>query len=301
MTGYRRRWLPLALAALTVAGVTAAGVTGCGSVHRAVNAAITYWTRGRLLGAVPWRGGPLRPGVAPSPTPSAHTASPRAARVGAIFSHSKSGNHFCTASVVDSPGRDLLITAAHCISGGKNGGPQSDIVFIPGYRDGIAPYGVWTPSKLIVAPQWTSSSDPDYDVGFVVLNQRHGENIESVLGANRLGFNPPYTSHVRVTGYPASNDAPVTCTNMTAQQSATQLRFECRGFFGGTSGSPWVTNFDQVTRTGTIIGVIGGYQEGGDSDSVSFSSYFGSGIEQFYQRAASSATPPPRPARSPRR
>jgi hypothetical protein len=31
--------------------------------------------------------------------------------------------------------------------------------------------------------------------------------------------------------------------------------------------------------------VIGGYQEGGDTDAVSYSSYFGSGIRQLYQRA----------------
>ena len=79
----------------------------------------------------------------------------------AIFAHSASGNHFCTVSAVDSPRRDLPITAAHCISDGKNGGLQRDIVFIPGYRDGAALYGVWTPSKLIVDPRWASSSDPD--------------------------------------------------------------------------------------------------------------------------------------------
>ena len=62
-------------------------------------------------------------------------------------------------------------------------------------------------------------------------------------------------------------------------------RHRCAGFFGGTSGSPWVTGFDPVTRTGTIIGVIGGYQEGGDTDAISYSSYFGSGIKQLYQHA----------------
>ena len=62
--------------------------------------------------------------------------------------------------MVASPGRDLLITAAHCISAGRNGGYRQDIVFIPGYRDGQAPFGVWTPARLIVAPQWTASSTP---------------------------------------------------------------------------------------------------------------------------------------------
>lgn len=270
------------------AGTLAAGLGGCGSasvIHRAVHdlhGAVHYWTRQRLLAALPWHGMPR----VPRPVPSAHPAvSLAAVRVGAIFSHSASGNHFCTASVVDSPRRDLLITAAHCISGGKNGGLEQDIVFIPGYRNGTTPYGVWTPSKLIVDQHWASSSDPDYDVGFVVLSPLNGRDIEDVLGANRLGFDPSYSSLVRVTGYPASADAPVTCRNLTGRQSAAQLRFDCAGFFGGTSGSPWVTGFDPVTRTGTIIGVIGGYQEGGDTDAISYSSYFGSGIKQLYQHA----------------
>jgi V8-like Glu-specific endopeptidase len=272
------------------AGTLATGLGGCGSVpaiHRAVrdlHSAVHYWTRQRLLAALPWH----RTSRVPRPVPSAHTAVSLAAdRVGAIFSHSASGNHFCTASVVNSPRRDLLITAAHCISGGRNGGLQQDIVFIPGYRDGTAPYGVWTPSKLIVDPQWASSSDPDYDVGFVVLSPLGGQNVEDVLGANRLGFDPSYNSLVRVTGYPASADAPVTCRNLTERESATQLKFDCGGFSGGTSGSPWVTGFNPVTRTGMIIGVIGGYQEGGDTDAISYSSYFGTGIKQLYQRAVS--------------
>ena len=65
----------------------------------------------------------------------------------------------------------------------------------------------------------------------------------------------------------------VTCVNPTSRQSATQLRFDCGGYTGGTSGSPWVTSFNARTGTGTIVGVIGGYQQGGDTPAVFYSSY----------------------------
>ena len=208
-----------------------------------------------------------------------------APRVGALFSRSASGNHFCTASVVASPGHDLLITAAHCINGGKGGGYNQDIVFIPGYENGDEPFGVWTVSKLLVDQDWTTASDPDYDVGFVVLNPNGGKNIQDVLGANEIAFNAGYPNLVRVTGYPSSADAPVTCLNRTSMQSTTQVRFDCGGFFGGTSGSPWVTDFDPRTRTGHIVGVIGGYQEGGDTDSISYSVYLNDGIRTLYEQA----------------
>lgn len=225
------------------------------------------------------------PEATPGGTPSAHSPVIPAPRVGALFAHSGSGNHFCTASVVTSKGHDLLITAAHCISGGKGGGYNQDIVFIPGYQHGATPYGVWMPSRLLVDPRWSATSDPDYDVGFVVLQPDDGKNIEDILGANRIGFDAGYSNLVRVTGYPSSADAPVTCRNWSRMQSATQLRFECGGFFGGTSGSPWVTGFDPRTRTGTIVGVIGGYQAGGDTDAISYSVYLNDAIRNLYEQA----------------
>jgi V8-like Glu-specific endopeptidase len=244
-----------------------------------------FWTRARLLAAGSWRA----PGFRADVPETAHLAR-LSLQVGALFVHDASGNHFCTASVVASPGRDLLITAAHCVSGGQNGGYRQDIVFIPGYRDGQAPFGVWTPARLIVAPQWTASSDPDFDVGFIVLKPDDGKNVEDVLGANQLGFDPGYRNLVRVTGYPASADAPVTCVNWTSRQSQTQLRFDCDGFTGGTSGSPWISRFDPRTRTGTIVGVLGGYQEGGSTEAISYSAYLGTEVEQLYHQAVADET-----------
>jgi Trypsin len=275
--------------AAVAAVVLAAGCTPGprpGHHYHGVPGAIAFWDRARLLAALP-----LLPGHGRVPLPgqsaSPHTAGPASSlRVGALFEHDASGNHFCTASVVSSPGKDLLITAAHCINGGKSGGGyKSDIVFIPDYRDGQEPFGVWTPAKLLVAPQWANSSDPDFDVGFVVLQPHDGQDIQQVLGANRLGDDSAYEYLVHVTGYPASANAPITCVNWTSRQSATQLRFECAGYTGGTSGSPWVTRFVPRSRTGTIVGVIGGYQEGGNTPSVSYSVHFGSGTARLYAQA----------------
>jgi V8-like Glu-specific endopeptidase len=206
-------------------------------------------------------------------------------RVGALFTGGTSGDHFCTASVVASPGKDLLITAAHCISPGNGTGYRQDIVFIPDYNDGQAPYGIWTVKRLLAAPQWLSAADPDLDVGFVVLQPHGGKNIQDILGANGLGTDTKYQYLVHVTGYPDSANSPITCRNWTSEQSASQLRFECGGFTGGTSGSPWVTHFNASTRSGTIVGVIGGYQQGGDTAAISYSAYLGSSVQQLYTQA----------------
>src|SRR5689334_20118413 len=59
--------------------------------------------------------------------------------VGAIFPFGTSAPHTCTASVLDSPKRNLIITAAHCVWGAGVGWS-----FAPGYVNGRTPYGVWT-------------------------------------------------------------------------------------------------------------------------------------------------------------
>jgi V8-like Glu-specific endopeptidase len=290
-------------ALLVTAGVTAvATLAGCGVARPDVvrspgPVGAAYWTRSRLLGALPQYGTGR---VAPTPGASAESyAEPAGSglRVGALFEHSASGNHFCTASVVDSPGKDLLITAAHCIYGATGSGYDSDIVFIPDYRDGQEPYGVWSVARLLVPPQWQQSSNPDYDFGFAVLDPHAGTNIEQILGANQLGTDTQFQYLVHVTGYPNEANAPISCVNYTSEQSSTQLRFECSGYTGGTSGSPWVTHFSTRSHTGTIVGVIGGYEEGGNTPAVSYSVRFGAAVQGLYQQAI--ATPTPSPAPSP--
>jgi V8-like Glu-specific endopeptidase len=241
------------------------------------NAGLGYWTQSRAGGAWQHRtlwGLPL--GIVEAPL-TARAVNNEASPVGALFESDLPGNHFCTASVVQSPGRDLLITAAHCVNDGR-GHNRSDIVFVPGYVDGMVPHGVWSLRQVIVDPRWAHGANPDYDVGFVVLYPKNGKNIQDVLGAYQIGFNDAYTNQVWVTGYPATASAPVTCKNWTTKQSATQLRFACGGFYRGTSGSPWVAPHG-------IVGVIGGYQRGGNTPAVSYSPYLGTAIEKLYAQA----------------
>ncbi len=280
------RRLAVAIAVLAAGGCSSSALGPPSAQHAAQPPGYAgYWTTARLMAASPMRG------YQDQQMPAGQSAQPGkvAPRVGALFVHEPGGNHFCTASSVTSPGKDLLITAAHCVSGGTDGGSRQDLVFIPGYRDGLAPYGVWAVRKVFVAPQWARASDPAFDVGFVVLAPNDGRNIEDVIGANKLAIDSSgYVHLIRVTGYPDSAASPVTCFTWTAEQSATQLRMECAGFSGGTSGSPWLDQFSPQTRDGTIIGVIGGYQEGGNTDAVSYSAYLGPEVGALYKEASGS-------------
>lgn len=80
---------------------------------------------------------------APRAQPAMVSASPFAGApaVGALFQVTAGGlgRHFCTATVMASPVKDLVITAAHYVYGRRPG----DIAFVPGYRNSSHPYGTW--------------------------------------------------------------------------------------------------------------------------------------------------------------
>ena len=206
--------------------------------------------------------------------------------VGILFFTDKSAaDHYCTASVVDSPGGDLVVTAGHCVYSAADG-YKSDIAFVPGYHDGQSPYGQWTPAQIFVAADWRESADPDVDVGFLrVAKSGSGASIESVTGADRIAFGTGFGQRVAVPAYPVGDNSPVICANPTSEFSPTQTEFDCGGYPDGTSGAPFLTGADSNGAHGTVIGVIGGYEEGGDTPSVSYSAYFGSAIQTLYQTA----------------
>lgn len=235
----------------------------------------TYWDRSRMEQASPFG----TPGVG-------HTAPPTVAnaKIGALFS-AGGGTHFCTASVVASPKLSVLVTAAHCVYG--NGRARTDLTFVPAYREGSAPYGEWPVTHVVVDPRWADHADPDSDVAFVDVGTVGGRRVGSVLGANVLGIGESYTKLVRITGYPSARESPISCVNTTRRYSATQLVIDCTDFTGGTSGSPWVADLDPITRSGTVVGVIGGHEEGGSTADTSYSVYFGDGVRALYERAVS--------------
>ncbi|MBC9728113.1 serine protease [Streptomyces sp. TRM68367] len=206
--------------------------------------------------------------------------SAQSVRVGALFEAARApsrlaGGHFCTASVVHSPHRNLILTAAHCLD------DSGSLVFVPGYRDGRAPYGVWPVRRRFLPDGWAKGQHEDSDVAFAIVGTHHGRGVEDVVGGNRFvsGVATGATG-VTVTGYPSSRETPIVCTNKPTARSATQQRIACPGFSGGTSGSPWVNG------DGQVVGVLGGHDEGGVTADVSYSVVFGAEAAELYRDAA---------------
>jgi V8-like Glu-specific endopeptidase len=218
--------------------------------------------------------------------------------VGALFALSAGGqlqNHFCTASVVDSPSGNLIVTAAHCMQGQRPG----HVVFIPGYSAGLAPYGLWTVTKVIEDQPWLASGDPDDDFAFLVVSQRGSEvPVQNLTGGETVSVGQLPGRPVVVAGYPNIQNMPVACQNTVYAFSATQFEFDCDGFTDGTSGSPLLTEpaaagqgaTARANRTAVVIGVIGGYEQGGYTASVSYAARFSSRLMNLYLVALTAAS-----------
>ena len=203
--------------------------------------------------------------------------------VGALFttSNGRLGHHFCTASVVNSPHGDLLITAAHCAAG-----VAGKAVFVPGYHGGVIPYGVWTVTKVYTDHAWASSSDPDDDIAFLRVSQRGSATpIEDVTGAEQLATGTSARQLVEVIGYPDATGEPIACRNWTREPMPDQLEFDCGAYTDGTSGGPFLADVNTLTGQGTVIGVIGGYEQGGDIPQVSYSAMFEANVAALYRTA----------------
>jgi V8-like Glu-specific endopeptidase len=216
---------------------------------------------------------------------SARTGEPFAGTpaIGALFttSHGLLGAHFCTASVVSSPRGNLLVTAAHCVTGTKG-----TIAFVPGYAGGRAPYGIWYVSRVFTDKAWDTEASQDDDVAFLQVEQNDASTpIEDVTGAERLGIAVPPVQLARVIGYPNGTSDPMVCQNWTKVFTPTQLEFDCGGYPNGTSGSPFLVRVSQATGQGTVMGVIGGYEQGGDDPAVSYAAEFGRNVSALYKTA----------------
>jgi V8-like Glu-specific endopeptidase len=254
-------------------------------------AAVAYWTPERMARATPLRGtargrplggrtgrfGPAMGVPVGRGVPVARSV-PGSRVIGALFFDSGSGGHYCTASVVRTPKRNMLLTAAHCLYSQNSHAWHRHIVFVPRYAAGHRPYGTWPIWLMVADKRWLQHGDPDFDFAFAAVQIMGGRRIADVVGANTLEINQGPGIPVVVSGYPAKEnnpaDRPVGCAGRAYRQSRTQMRFDCHGFYGGTSGSPWLSDYDGHTQTGHVVGVIGGYQEGGSEEWRSYSPIF---------------------------
>jgi len=244
----RTPWLPLlALAALcAMPGSAPAQEAGAGEIStRAIGGSPAevrdYWTPERMRTAEPLDA-PAGPATAAtSVAPSLYAQAPDqeipASRDllyperihGRLFLTYGTSDASCSATVVTSRARNLILTAGHCVAlpGAEGSQPTfaTNVVFVPGYRNGARPFGTYVATSLRTPVLWAFEADLTFDVGAINLAPLSGGQIEDVLGSRGLSFNRGASGYkknrtpLQLFGYPAQpaafydGERPILCNS----------------------------------------------------------------------------------------
>jgi V8-like Glu-specific endopeptidase len=152
----------------------------------------------------------------------------------------------CSASMIK-PG--IVATAGHCVASGT-GRWYGSFVYVPAYRSGSAPYGVWSSwATVTTTNQWftgggTVPNGGDY--GLIIFHKNAaGYRIGDYTGWLGYQFPALVGKHVTVLGYPGNLDGGAINHRVDAQTTAGAAGTGLFGsdMTGGSSGGAVVLNF----------------------------------------------------------
>jgi hypothetical protein len=224
-----------------------------------------YWTRERIeaarpvearLDRVPARRAPRaasEPSRASAQQPDS-TAYPERTQ-GKVFFSFLDGDFMCSGTVVRSGGRNVVLTAGHCVYDDLHQRFATNWMFVPGYRDGHKPWGEWVAHRLATTERFRSNGDERYDVGVAVVERDpNGRGIQDAVGALRIAFDQPRDQFYRAFGYPATGrfdgerlyrcDSPYRGDDHSFPPPR-PMRIDCE-MAAGASGGGWVAPGQEV-------------------------------------------------------
>lgn len=273
------------------------------SVDRAPAKVRSYWTSARMKAAQPLEDllavqdtvtphEPKKPKKGERATRVKNVSSRKMRRHGRVFgSITGIGDFSCSGTSVKAPNRSLVWTAAHCMTLAELGVYVDNFAFIPAYRNGNAPFGVWPASSMMVLNPWLDASGlfglygSQFDYGAaVVAPNTDGDLLGEVVGARKVGFNTKRDIRYRLYGYPAvgrfSGEYQFTCTSRFDSADSNMPKPFPVGvgcdMTGGSSGGAW------IGRKGRLVGVT---SYGPFFADYLYASYQGRAAKRLYDRA----------------
>lgn len=314
----------LAASLLSLSAAAIIALVGAGGAHAAPSAsddqkvpsvaratadntgAADYWTSDRMRAAIPGdvlaskaveRGksssaanvlkGPKTKVAGTTGKPTLAQPADPVAHIGKVFFTLGGQNYVCSGNVVSASNKSTVATAGHCLSEAP-GTFASNFIFVPKYKDGVAPYGAWTADEYFTPTQWSADGDISYDTGFAVMDpQDDGTLLEDAVGGSGVAFNEARGLQYTSFGYPAANpfngERLWSCTG-TATKDKTNPQFGTQGIpcdmTGGSSGGPWFIG----TGSDGFQNSVNSY--GYTPKPVMYGPYWGSVIEEAYFSAA---------------
>lgn len=214
--------------------------------------AIGYWTPARIKAV--GKSVDLGP-TGPKSKPWRGTAMKTVGRL--FFVNSRGFDSWCTATAVTSANRSVVMTAAHCVRRGASpDNTNTAMVFVPGYSNGRQPYGAFAVRTVVTPRSWEKESINDM-AALVVDAGKDGRKLTDVVGGQRIAFNRPVGGTVSSFGYPATHpqlgEELLRCVGTAKKANGTQV-IPC-DMNGGSSGGPWLADFDAAAGKGVLVSV----------------------------------------------
>ncbi|MFC1922288.1 trypsin-like serine peptidase [Chloroflexota bacterium] len=219
--------------------------------------------------------------------------------IGVLFFSQYGVDYRCSAASI---GKDAVWTAGHCIhtGDGTEGGWSEDVIFVPAYKNGEAPFGVWTAYNTWTKGSWYSSKDLRFDMGGAVLNTNSsGKMISQVVG--NLGFSYNLNSSIELWfnfGYPSeapfdgrwqyictgpfAYDDPVGPNLNTPWSPPYPVGMGC-DMTRGSSGGPWIKDFSGVAGSANFLNGNTSYRHLSNPEEL-FSPYFGDAAKTLWNQ-----------------
>jgi V8-like Glu-specific endopeptidase len=206
------------------------------------------------------------------------------------------GNWVCSASLVNSPAQNVVITAGHCVYGTAGGElPAGETwhnswVFAPDYSNGWAPFGFWTTRQLWTLTNYINNGDEQDDLGAAILNRNSsGQNAVALLGGQGMAWNQSSSQYIYDFGYPAASpfngQTLQECDGPASWNGWFWVNMEMLNcnFTGGSSGGPWLMAFNgQWGYINSVNDANGYFAFGGQMGGM----YFGNNAGNLYNTVA---------------
>lgn len=208
-----------------------------------------------------------------------------------VFPYSTTGVLFFTQNEQDfrcsaaSIGNNALWTAGHCVHDGS-GSPEGwseNIVFVPAYKDGVMPFGSWSANNVSTCRAWHDDGNFQVDLGGVLLDENtSGQTVNEVVGSLGFAFNLNPNQHWFSLGYPANTPFNGKTMQICAASFARTdplytfpypIAIGC-DMTGGSSGGPWIIEFNGSPGNTNYINGINSYRYIGFGEEM-YSPYFG--------------------------
>ncbi|WP_336210408.1 trypsin-like serine peptidase [Nonomuraea sp. LPB2021202275-12-8] len=204
---------------------------------------------------------------------------------GKVFGTGGGGTDFvASGNVVNSADGDVVVTVAHAFMD-EQGRWSKNLVFVPAYKDGAAPYGKFAARTMFMWSGYYKDSlrHPPLDFGMLVVNPVKGKTILQTVGGQGIRFNATAGTSNLLLGYPSNGNGGRTlqfCSGASVTPKYDMKHAMLCDMGGGSSGGPWFQGFNRFNGTGYQVSA-----HALRNTTTSYGAFFGPEALKTYQAA----------------